>query len=170
MKIWIGAAALMLPAHSAFAAAIAVCTLSADKKTVTVTATNPYAQEMACEVNCDMAIPNGIATVVCVKPVPAGAKDFVMCDGKGESGGPYTRVKGADVNCPDPTAKPAAIETPPAAADADADDDDDPPDAPPAAAPRAKPRHKDAVEQDVDALVKKLEKDQLDLMNQKNQK
>jgi hypothetical protein len=133
MKIWIGAAALMLPAHTAFAAAIAVCTLSADKKTVTVTATNPYAQEMACEVNCDMAIPNGIATVVCVKPVPVGAKDFVMCDHKGESAGPYTRVKGADINCPDPAAKPAAVETPPAAADAD--DDDDTPATAPAAVP-----------------------------------
>jgi hypothetical protein len=52
----------------AFAADVAPCTLSTDKKTVTVTASNPYSKVMACEVNCDMAIPNGIATVVCVKP------------------------------------------------------------------------------------------------------
>jgi hypothetical protein len=48
----------------AFAADVAPCTLSTDKKTVTVTASNPYSKVMACEVNCDMAIPNGIATVV----------------------------------------------------------------------------------------------------------
>jgi hypothetical protein len=52
----------------AFAADVATFTLSTGKKTVTVTASNPYSKVMACEVNCDMAIPNGIATVVCVKP------------------------------------------------------------------------------------------------------
>ena len=31
-----------------------------------------------------MALPGGIATVVCVKPVPVGAKDFVMCTDKAE--------------------------------------------------------------------------------------
>ncbi|MEA2981438.1 MAG: hypothetical protein QOF09_3261, partial [Alphaproteobacteria bacterium] len=91
-------------------------TLGADKKTVTVTASNPYSQVMACEVNCDMAIPNGIATVVCVKPVPAGAKDFVMCTDKADG---EVRVKGATVNCPDPSAPPKAAKTD------KADDDDD---------------------------------------------
>ena len=124
MKIWIGAAAVLLAACPAFAADIAVCTLGADKKTVTVTARNPYSQVMACEVNCNMAIPDGLATVVCVKPVPAGAKDFVMCIHVATEGHSYTRVKDADVNCPDPAAPPAASKADPAKDDDDGDDDD----------------------------------------------
>ncbi len=115
MKIWFGAAAALLAAGPVFAADVATCTLGADKKTVTVTASNPYAQVMACEVNCHMAIPNGLATVVCVKPVPAGAKDFVMCT-EAAKAGVYTRVKETEANCPDPAA-------PPAAAKKDEDDD-----------------------------------------------
>ena len=79
MKHWIGAAAVLLAAGPAVAADVATCSLSADKKTVTVIASNPYSQVMACSVNCHMAIPNGMATVICVKQVPVGAKDFVMC-------------------------------------------------------------------------------------------
>jgi hypothetical protein len=118
MKIWFGAVVALLAAGPAFAAEVATCTLSADKKTVTVTASNPYSQAMACEVNCHMAIPGGIATVVCVKPVPAGAKDFVMCAESDKDGKAYTRVKETEANCPDPSA-------PPAAAKKDDDDDDD---------------------------------------------
>ena len=77
MKTWFGAAAVVLAAFPAFAADVATCTLSADKKTVTVTASNPYAQVMACEVNCNMAIPDGFSTVVCVKPVPAGVLNCI---------------------------------------------------------------------------------------------
>jgi hypothetical protein len=117
MNRWIGAAAVLLAAGPAVAADVATCTLGADKKTVTVTASNPYSQVMACEVNCDMAIPNGIATVVCVKPVPVGARDFVMCSETAAGGKVYTRVKETSVNCPDPAAPP-----PKAAKD---DDDDD---------------------------------------------
>ena len=120
MKRWIGAAALFVIAGPVFAADVATCTLSADKKTVTVTATNPYSKVMACEVNCDMAIPNGIGTVVCVKPVPVGAKDFVMCTETAGEGHSYTRVKGASLNCPDPSAPPSGSK-----ADADSKDDDD---------------------------------------------
>jgi hypothetical protein len=119
MKIWLGAAAALLVAGPVLAAEVATCTLSADRKTVTVTASNPYAQVMACEVNCHMAIPNGLATVVCVKPVPAGAKDFVMCAEADKDGKAYTRVKETEANCPDPSAPP------PAAKKEDDDDDDD---------------------------------------------
>jgi hypothetical protein len=122
---WIGVAALMMAAGPAFAADVAVCTLSADKTTVTVTASNPYAQAMACEVNCNMAIPDGLATVVCVKPVPVGARDFVMCTRVARDGGTYTRVKDAEVNCPDPAAPPAATKSDTKANDSDDDDDDD---------------------------------------------
>jgi hypothetical protein len=118
MKTWIGAAAVLLAAYPAFAADIAVCALGADKKTVTVTASNPYSQVMACEVNCNMAIPDGLATVV-----PAGAKDFVMCTHVATEGHSYTRVKDADVNCPDPAAPPAASKADPAKDDDDDDDD-----------------------------------------------
>jgi hypothetical protein len=120
MKRLIGAAAMLVAAGPVFAADVATCTLGADKKTVTVTATNPYSKIMACEVNCDMAIPNGIATVVCVKPVPVGAKDFVMCTETAGEGHSYTRVKGASLNCPDPSAPPSGSK-----ADADGKDDDD---------------------------------------------
>jgi hypothetical protein len=111
---------LVLGVTSAEAAEIAVCTLSADNKTATVTAQNPYAQTMACEVNGHMAIPGGFATVVCVKPVPAGAKDFVMCSEPSKSGVIYTRVKETEANCPDPTAPPAG-----STSETKADDDDD---------------------------------------------
>ena len=119
MKIWTVAIPAMLMAGQAYAAEVATCTLGADRKTVTITATNPYSQTMACEVNCDMALSGGIATVVCVKPVPVGAKDFVMCTEKADGDHPYTRVKGATINCPDPSAPPKAakVET--------SDDDDD---------------------------------------------
>jgi hypothetical protein len=120
MKNWIGVAAVLLAAGPAVAADVATCTLGADKKTVTVTASNPYSQVMACEVNCDMAIPNGIATVVCVKPVPVGAKDFVMCSETATGGKIYTRVKETSANCPDPAAPP-----PKAGKDPAKDDDDD---------------------------------------------
>ena len=67
-----------------------------------------------------MAIPNGLATVVCVKPVPAGARDFVMCTDADKDGKPYVRVKETEANCPDPSAPPAAAKK-----DDDDDDDDD---------------------------------------------
>jgi hypothetical protein len=124
MKKWFGAAMLVVAGPS-FAADVATCTLGADKKTVTVTASNPYAQVMACEVNCNMAIPDGFSTVVCVKPVPVGAKDFVMCTHPAAEGHSYTRVKDAEVNCPDPAAPPAASKADRAKDDPDPDDDDD---------------------------------------------
>ncbi len=125
MKRLIGAAAMFLIAGPVFAAEVATCTLGADKKTVTVTATNPYSKVMACEVNCDMAVPNGIGTVVCVKPVPVGAKDFVMCTHVAAEGHSYTRVKETEANCPDPAAPPAATKADSTKDDADSDDDDD---------------------------------------------
>jgi hypothetical protein len=123
MKIWMAAAAVSSLVAPALADNVAVCTLGADKKTVTVTASNPYAQVMACEVNCNMAIPDGFATVVCVKPVPVGAKDFVMCTHVATEGHSYTRVKDAEVNCPDPAAPTAASKVEPSKDD-DGDDDD----------------------------------------------
>jgi len=120
MKKWFGAAAVMFAAYPAFADTVATCTLGADKKTVTVTASNPYSQVMACEVNCHMDIPGGFATVVCVKQVPVGSKDFVMCTDVSKDGRAYTRVKETEANCPDPSAPPAASK-----ADIKKDDDDD---------------------------------------------
>ena len=127
MKIWFGAAAVWLVACPAFAADVATCTLSADKKTVTVTASNPYSQVMACEVNCHMGLPSGFATVVCVKPVPVGSKDLVICTSVVRDGHPYTQVKDTEANCPDPAAPPAATkaDTKEDAKDKDDDDDDD---------------------------------------------
>jgi len=121
MKRLIGAVAMLVAAGPGFAAEVATCTLGADKKTVTVTATNPYSQVMACEVNCHMAVPNGFATVVCAKPVPVGAKDWVMCTETSQDFS-YTRVKEASLNCPDPSAPPPGSK---ASTDSQDDDDDD---------------------------------------------
>ena len=85
----------------------AICRL--DKGTVTVAFTNPESKTMQCEVNCNMAITGGIGTVVCVKPVPGGAKDLVLCTEKGD-GPPYTRVKDQEVNCRDPNGTPVTPE------------------------------------------------------------
>lgn len=132
----IAVTAFALTFQPALAASVAVCTLSPDKKTVTVTASNPYAQIMACEVNCHMALPDGIATVVCVKPVPVGARDFVMCSQTAKEGRVYTRVRETEANCPDPAAP---------AANTSKDDDDD--------------------DQDADELIKKLQKQGQDFID-----
>lgn len=120
MKIWFCAVSAVFIAGQACAADVATCTLGADKKTVTVTASNPCSQVMACEVNCDMALTGGISTVVCAKPVPVGAKDFVMCTEKADDGHAWSRVKGVTVNCPDPAAPPKGADKA-----EKADDDDD---------------------------------------------
>jgi hypothetical protein len=125
MRTWFGAAAVLLAACPAFAADVATCTLSADKKSVTVTASNPYSKVMACEVNCDMAIAGGFATVSCAKPVPVGSKDFVMCTDVADEGHPYVKVKGTKVNCPDPSGPPATANGEPAKAEPAKDDGDD---------------------------------------------
>ena len=83
----------------------AICKLADDKRTGTVAFTNPLSKTMQCEVNCDMAVPNGIGTVVCVKPVPGGTTDLVMCIEK-TTGSAYTRVKETALNCYDPNGTP----------------------------------------------------------------
>lgn len=118
MERLIGAVAMFVAAGPVFAAEVATCTLGADKKTVTVTATNPYSQVMACEVTCHMAVPNGFGSVVCGKPVPVGAKDWVMCTETSDHS--YTRVKEVSLHCPDPSAPPPASK-----ADSDSKDDDE---------------------------------------------
>lgn len=122
MKRLTGVVAMLVAAGPAFAADVATCTLSADKKTVTVTATNPYSKVMACEVNCNMALPGGFGTVVCAKPVPVGARDWVMCTESADPEHPYTRVKSASLNCPDPSAPPPGSN---ASTDSKDDDEDD---------------------------------------------
>ena len=98
---------LIVSATPVFADVTAVCKL--DKGAVTVAFTNPESKTMACEVNCNMAITGGIGTVVCVKPVPGGAKDLVLCTEKGD-GPAYTRVKDQEVNCRDPNGTPVTPE------------------------------------------------------------
>ena len=121
MKKWIGAAAILSVACPAFADNVATCTLSTDRKTVTITASNPYARAMACEVNCHMEIPHGFATVQCTKPVPAGTRNFVMCAEADKDGMLYTRVKETEANCPDPAAlAPASKDEDDTDAEADA--------------------------------------------------
>jgi hypothetical protein len=127
MQYWFGVAAavLGLAVEPALAADVATCTLGADQKTVTVTANNPYSQVMACEVTCDMAIPDGISSITCAKPVPVGAKDFVICTRSAQQGHVYTRVKGVDANCPDPAAPPAQGKKDEQDEKASKDEDDD---------------------------------------------
>lgn len=97
----------------------AICKLADDKRTVTVAFTNPETKMMQCEVNCDMALPGGFGTVVCVKPVPGGAKDQVLCTEVHRDGAAWLRVRGTEVSCRDPNGTPL---TP---ADEKAEDEDD---------------------------------------------
>lgn len=82
----------------------AVCKLASDKRTVSVAFTNPNPQKMACEVNCDMAIPGGFGTVVCVKEVPGHAADLVLCTEVSQISANYSGVKGVETSCRDPEA------------------------------------------------------------------
>ncbi len=107
MRGFIVAAAFIFTTIPSLADVTAVCKL--DKGAVTVAFTNPESKTMQCEVNCNMAIANGLGTVVCVKPVPGGAKDLVLCTEKGD-GPPYTRVKDQEVNCRDPNSTPVTPE------------------------------------------------------------
>ena len=107
MRRLIVTTALMFAISPALADVTAICKL--DKGTVTVAFTNPDSKTMQCEVNCNMVIVNGLGTVVCVKPVPGGAKDLVLCTEKGD-GPAYTRVKDQEVNCRDPNGTPVTPE------------------------------------------------------------
>ncbi|HBF55920.1 MAG TPA: hypothetical protein DEA80_26300 [Afipia sp.] len=107
MKTFILSGLLMCAAGVAVAADVtAICKLGDDKRTVTVAFTNPESKTMQCEVNCDMALPGGFGTVVCVKPVPGGAKDQVMCTDVSKGSAAWVRVKGTEVNCRDPNGTP----------------------------------------------------------------
>lgn len=121
----------------AFADVTATCKL--DKGTVTVAFTNPESRTMQCEVNCNMAIAGGLGTVVCVKPVPGGAKDLVLCTEKGD-GPPYTRVKDQEVNCRDPEGTPVTPEEQKAKEKAD--------------------------DEDSDALIKRMQQESLEMLRQ----
>lgn len=107
MKAFILSGLLMCVAGGAVAADVtAICKLGDDKRTVTVAFTNPESKTMQCEVNCDMALPGGFGTVVCVKPVPGGAKDQVMCTEVSKGSAAWVRVRGSEVNCRDPNGTP----------------------------------------------------------------
>lgn len=107
MKTFILSGLLMCAAGVAVAADVtAICKLGDDKRTVTVAFTNPESKTMQCEVNCDMALPGGFGTVVCVKPVPGGAKDQVMCTDVSKGNTAWVRVRGTEVNCRDPNGTP----------------------------------------------------------------
>lgn len=113
----IGMLIALLAVSPAFADVTAICKLADDKRTVTVAFTNPSLQTMACETNCDMAVPNGFGTVSCTKDVPGGAKDMVLCTVTKESRGEYASVKGVETKCRDPQASAPVVP--------DKDDDED---------------------------------------------
>jgi len=133
------AACFALPA---FAADNASCKLSADKKSVSIIATNPYGQVMHCEVNCNLGLAGGFSTAVCAKDVPADAKDLVLCTETADPGHPYTAITGSEVKCSDPTA-----EMPPSSSkDSDS-----------------------ASDEDSDAMIKRLQKQSVDMLKQLQQ-
>ncbi len=133
------AAFLALPA---IAADNASCSLSADKKSVSIVATNPYGQTMHCEVNCNLGLTGGFSTAVCAKDVPVGAKDLVLCTETADPGHPYTGIRGSEINCPDPTAAAA-----PAAKDKNTADTSD-------------------SDEDSDAMIRRLQKQNPDMAKQ----
>ena len=87
-----------------------------------------------------MAIPNGFGTVSCSKEVPGGAKDLVLCTETKKAAGDYTRVKGVETSCRDPNAA-----APPVEQNKDDDEDDE-------------------------ALVKQLQKQGQDFIDQQKKK
>lgn len=128
---------LVCAASSAIAADVtAICKLASDKRTVTVAFTNPETKTMQCEVNCDMALPGGFGTVACAKPVPGGAKDQVLCTEVRSEGAAWSRVKGTDVSCSDPNGTPVT------------------------------PADENAQEDEADAMMKKLQKQGQDFIEQ----
>lgn len=140
MQRLIFAVAVVFAATPALADVTAVCKL--DKGTVTVAFTNPETKTMQCEVNCNMTIANGLGTVVCVKPVPGGAKDLVLCTEKGD-GPPYTRVKDQEVNCRDPNGTPVT--------------------------PEQQKAQEKADDEDSDALIKKMQQESLEMLRRMQQ-
>lgn len=133
------AAGAALPA---FAADNASCKLSADKKSVSIVATNPYGQVMHCEVNCNLGLAGGFSTAVCAKDVPADAKDLVLCTETADPGHPYTAITGSEIRCSDPTAEVA----PSSSQDTDS-----------------------ASDEESDALIKRLQKQSGDMAKQLQQ-
>jgi hypothetical protein len=121
----------------AWADATAVCKL--DKDAVTVAFTNPESKTMQCEVNCNMAVKNGIGTVVCVKPVPGGAKDLVMCTEKSD-GAAWSGIKAQEVNCRDLEGTPVT--------------------------PAEQEKQEKADDEAADALMKKMQQQGLDMLKQ----
>ncbi|MBI3700382.1 MAG: hypothetical protein HY242_08050 [Afipia sp.] len=111
----------LMAATPAFADATATCKF--DKGVVTVAFTNAGPKAMQCEVNCNMAIKSGIGTVVCVKVVPPGSKDLVMCT-ESADGAPWTGIKAQEVNCRDPEGTPISPEEQKAREKADDEDSD----------------------------------------------
>ncbi|CAN5210670.1 hypothetical protein BH10PSE11_BH10PSE11_11450 [soil metagenome] len=136
MKTFILPAFLIFAAGSSFAADVtAICKLGDDKRTVTVAFTNPESKTMQCEVNCDMALPGGFGTVVCVKPVPGGAKDQVLCTEVSKGSTAWQRVRGTEVSCRDPNGTPVT------------------------------PADDKAEDEEADALIKKLQKQGQDFID-----
>lgn len=114
----------------------AVCRLADDKRTVAIVFTNPETKTMQCEVNCDMALPGGFGTVTCVKPVPGGAKDQVLCTEVNKGSAAWVRVRGSEVNCRDPNGTPVT------------------------------PADEKAEEEEADAMIRKLQKQGQDFIDQ----
>ncbi len=121
----------------------AVCKLAGDKRTVNVAFTNPNPQKMACEVNCDMAIPGGLATVVCVKEVPGHAAALVLCTEVSKIGTNYSGVKGVETSCRDPDAASNA--------------------------PGDLEKHEDVSDEESDALARRMQEQTLELLKRLKQ-
>ncbi|MEW6769362.1 MAG: hypothetical protein AB1342_15160 [Pseudomonadota bacterium] len=141
MKHLIFVLAATYAATAAHADATATCKL--DKGTVTVAFSNAGPKPMNCEVNCNMAMQGGIGTVVCVKLVPPGAKDLVLCTERGD-GPPYTRIQGQEVNCRDPEGTPVS--------------------------PEEQKAQEKADDEDSDALIKKLQQQSIEMLKEMQKK
>ena len=115
----IAVALALLTMNAVQAADLHACRLSSDKKSVTVTVSNPYAQDTSCTVNCHVAIPGGgIASISCTREVPANAKDFVLCTRARDNSASYAKLDDAgNSEC----VKPLAAEKD----SKESDDDDD---------------------------------------------
>lgn len=140
MKYFLIAAAAIFAATPARADATATCKF--EKGVVTVAFSNAGPKAMQCEVNCNMAVKGGIGTVVCVKVVPPGSKDLVMCT-ENSDGAPWTGIKAQEVNCRDPEGTPVS--------------------------PEEQKAQEKADDEDSDALIKKLQQQSIEMLKQMQQ-
>lgn len=93
------------------------CELSADKRMVSLSVTNPSSQLSECTVTCYLPYKGGTATVTCTKFVDANAVNAPLCAHGREKDGVYTKLERSTGQC-----SVTPVELPPSVAKAKRDE------------------------------------------------